>query len=202
MFAIATTATAKPNMLDKVDTNKDGQVQYSEFLTAGNQKFAEMDADRNGLVTKDERYAFGKAKRAQRAQKRFAKLDANGDGFVSNQEFTTAQAQRADKKEARRKKRMDANKDGVMDQADHDLRKAKRQARKEKRKTKRQAHKRKRDLNGDGMLSLSEHQAAGKARFDRIDADNNGVLDAQEIAKMKKQRKRGKRAAKRGGTGR
>ena len=114
MFAIATTATAKPNMLDKVDTNKDGQVQYSEFLTAGNQKFAEMDADRNGLVTKDERYAFGKAKRAQRAQKRFAKLDANGDGFVSNQEFTTAQAQRADKKEARRKKRMDANKDGVL----------------------------------------------------------------------------------------
>lgn len=41
-------------MFEKLDTDKDGVISEAEFLTKSKERFAEMDADKNGSVTPEE----------------------------------------------------------------------------------------------------------------------------------------------------
>lgn len=52
-------------MFDMQDSNKDGVVSEEEFLAFGKSKFAEMDADHDGKLTKDEAKAHREAMRAK-----------------------------------------------------------------------------------------------------------------------------------------
>jgi len=41
------------------------------------------------------------------------------------------------------------------------------------------------DANGDGVVSASEYDAAAKLRFQRMDDNHDGVIDAAELAALK-----------------
>ena len=163
-------AVAGTKMADKLDTNKDGLIQFSEFADHANQKFTRMDANGDGVVNQDERKAFHEAKRDEHLTKRFARLDANDDGLVSPSEYKNA----ADERRARRLEKLDINGDGEITKEDRIAR----------RKHHKRRHKMKRppkiDSNGDGLLDKAEHDAFTKHRFDRLDKNENGVLEADE----------------------
>jgi len=102
--------------------------------------------------------------------------DANGDGAVSAQEFEAAAMTRF--------QRMDANQDGVIDAAEL----AAIQKRMEERRAGRpDAGKGPgggalalMDADQDGRVTQAEALAVSKARFAKLDADNNGSLSAAE----------------------
>jgi len=188
LSTVSVAAFAGNPMLEKVDTNKDGLVQLSEFTALSNQKFTKMDADGNGLVTKEERKAFHALMGEKRAKAKFAAIDSNGDGSVSEAEFMAAR----DARKERTMKRRDMNGDGQLDKEDRKARKKMRKKMRKKIHEKMKANKGehkgnkhaggrpKIDTNGDGAIDLAEHQAAASARFAHMDKNDDGVLSADE----------------------
>lgn len=59
-------------------------------------KFAKLDADKNGSISKEEFSA--KAKDAAKAEAAFAKKDANKDGSLSPEEFAAGGGKKKEKK--------------------------------------------------------------------------------------------------------
>ena len=173
--AVSLTAFAGNRMLEKADDNGDGLIQLSEFTTLSDQKFANMDSNNNGLVTPEERQAFRSLMRETRAREKFYTADKNDDGSLSETEFMAARAERED----RMKEKRDVNGDGQFNKED---RQSRRKMYKKKRKKMHQqkGNRQNVDANGDGAVDLAEHQAATKARFERMDKNDDGVLGADE----------------------
>ncbi|WP_296420241.1 EF-hand domain-containing protein [Pseudooctadecabacter sp.] len=130
--------------------------------------FEELDANADGGVTLTEIETF----MADRAEARFADADTDGDGALSAQEMLA----RADSDRAER----------MANRIARQIEKA--------------------DANGDGVLQIEEIRDAGGERgarrganpermFDRVDADENGTLSAEEFAaaleRMQDRRPRG-----------
>lgn len=66
----------KGAMFEKHDTNGDGSISKAEFLSHAEERFAKMDADGNGEITKDEaqaKKAEWKEKMKERREKRMEK---------------------------------------------------------------------------------------------------------------------------------
>lgn len=86
---------AATGRFSKMDVNGDGKVTLEEFMNYVhtrrqefmNKRFNKMDADKNGIISKDEWLAAQQA----RALRRFAKMDSNGDGSLSTDEFANRQ---------------------------------------------------------------------------------------------------------------
>ena len=57
-------------MLEKVDTNKDGQVDLNEFLAHAEVRFQKMDANADGYLSKEEGREANKHRRAEMKEKR------------------------------------------------------------------------------------------------------------------------------------
>jgi len=57
-------------MLEKVDTNKDGQVDLAEFLANAEQRFTKMDLNSDGYVTLEEGREAQKLRRAKHKEMR------------------------------------------------------------------------------------------------------------------------------------
>lgn len=88
-----------------------GPISLAEAEQKARERAEAMDADKNGLVTADEAYAYRQAQRAERMKRRFERrhgadtvavdalvaqrierlkaMDANGDGTVDRDEFRT-----------------------------------------------------------------------------------------------------------------
>lgn len=134
--------------------------------------------------------------------KRFAKMDGNGDGLVTEAEMKTAHEARKQKRAERmgeRKAKMERRMaEATPEQrARMDEMRAKRaemrELKREHRAERHDAMWAKTDTNGDGAISLGEFQAHARERFDRMDANDNGQIDADE--------RRGKRHRGHGGPG-
>jgi hypothetical protein len=118
--------------------------------------FAEVDANKDGAITKEEADAFRGAKRGELRDKRFAALDTDKNGQISRQEFD---APRADKggdghrMHGRHHRGMMMGHGKMFARADAD---------------------------SDGKVTLSE--ATGKAleMFDRADANKDGTVTPEE----------------------
>ncbi|NNC37834.1 MAG: hypothetical protein HKO02_10290 [Hyphomonadaceae bacterium] len=170
-------ASAAPGKMAALDLNGDTFVDQTEFLSAANEKFSTMDADGNGAVTKDERQAFRKLKREERAQRQFDRKDANNDGVISQQEDIDARAARDEKREAARAERRE--------------RKAERGEKRRSKEGRRGDRQRfNPDANGDGVVDVAEHGAAAQQAFARMDTNDDGVLSAEEL---KRKKRRGRR---------
>ncbi|MEQ8556718.1 MAG: EF-hand domain-containing protein [Henriciella sp.] len=78
-------------MIEKMDTNGDGQITKAEVEAHKAQRFAEADANGDGSLSMAEMEAFRAVQRARRMEARqqamFDRRDANGDGVISADEF-------------------------------------------------------------------------------------------------------------------
>lgn len=132
--------------------------------------------------------AMARAEVEQRSAERFARMDANDDGVLD-------QGDRA----ARRKaafERIDADKNGAIDFAEFS---AQREARAERRggdgaRMGRRGHggrglARMADADKDGAITRAEFTGAALARFDRIDANRDGTISAEERAARRPMRR-------------
>ena len=121
----------------RADTNGDGLIQMSEIEAQAQQRFARLDLDGNGAITRAEATEAREKMQAMMAERRagsegkrrsmrggaegamFERADANGDGQVTFAEFSTPMMERF--------ATHDANGDGAIDASE---RAAAREARK------------------------------------------------------------------------
>ena len=128
----------------------------AEFTKNIDANFAEVDTNKDGVLSKEE-VAAAQAKALQQAQAmeqqrleaEFAKLDTNHDKSLSLAEFkAAAPAIRASETPEQMIAQFDTNK--------------------------------------DGKISAAEYRAPKLANFDKADANHDGVITAQEIAAMRR----------------
>lgn len=169
------------------DADGNGVLTRAEAQASAVQMFARMDANKDGKIDATDRAA----QRAEMQAKRFAALDANKDGSISKAEWDQHGADRAARRAERGEKRADAG-----------------EARGGNRGDGMRGHHGKRgghgggmgggwmtaDTNGDKAISQAEFTTASLARFDRMDANKDGQVTAEE-RQAERQAMRGKRGA-------
>jgi hypothetical protein len=95
--------------LEDCDKNKDGALDMGEFSNCfpkgAKERFAQMDADKDDKVSKEELRAWREARKAKRHEERllrrqeeFARCDVNNDGVLSKEEFVNCAKPRHDGK--------------------------------------------------------------------------------------------------------
>ncbi|MCC6920843.1 MAG: hypothetical protein IT548_16715 [Alphaproteobacteria bacterium] len=99
------------DMMERLDTNKDGNLSADEARASGEARLKRLDANSDGVVTPDE------------APRLFERPDADGDGKITAAELGNVAAAKL--------MRADKDGDGVVTQAERD---AARDAMKERRK--------------------------------------------------------------------
>lgn len=97
-------------MIERFDTDGDGQITEAEVEALKAEKFAEADANGDGGLTMAEIEAYKEAERAKRIEARkqamFERRDTDGNGVISIDEFETRGTPMFD--------HVDANDDGVI----------------------------------------------------------------------------------------
>lgn len=113
---------------------------------------------------------------------RFRRMDADGDGLLSGGELDKAEAAAGRQFQAVRAKqraavftRLDANRDGVLSRAEFDAGDRVRLVAEGSAKALTKL-----DTSGDGRISAVEMQRPALARFNRLDANKDGVLQPSE----------------------
>ena len=118
------------------------------------------------------------------ADQHFKKMDTNGDGKISRAEHAAGAKQMFTE--------CDANKDGVVTAAEMDAAMALRGENPGK-TDKTSAEKiQVIDQNGDGKLTLAEHEAGTEKMFAQMDKDGDGFLSKEECAEGQKLMKKEK----------
>ena len=87
--ALAATAGHGPMRFD-ADANKDGNLTKAELTDALDKRFARLDTNNDGQITKEERDAAHKA----RFEQRFKAMDTDGNGQISQAEMQAAHGAR------------------------------------------------------------------------------------------------------------
>ena len=86
---------------EECDKDKDGALNMEEYLACyprgGQQRFAAIDSNGDGKVTRDEMKAFRDTKRTERKREFFNACDKNKDGMLSFEEFEQCRPERGDK---------------------------------------------------------------------------------------------------------
>ncbi len=179
-------------LLEAMDQNGDGKLTRGEADKAAAERFAKMDKNRDGSVTQEEFRVGRQALHGKAVERRFKKRDQNGDGALTLREADMP---------ASRFDAIDANHDGRVTLAE--MRRQRQSKREAATKRGRRGKGRGRGLrgfrhldeSGDGKVTLAEAKQAAAQRFERADANGDGVITADEM------RRRGRRGG-RGGQGR
>lgn len=144
-------------------------VTRQELIQRVDERFSQMDANRDGRVTVDERRAAAERRRAEMADRMFDRLDANRDGSISREEMREGRMRRG----GRRGMRM-AGPGGPGMEGPGDGRR------------------------GPGMggrrfamreVTREEMRERALARFDRMDANRDGTLTVEERRQAREQRR-------------
>jgi Ca2+-binding EF-hand superfamily protein len=161
---------AKPP-LRSLDKNHDGRVTHDEYLAGAKKRFAKADANRDGVVSKQEAQA-AKAALREKQTRRDAKRVAEGKPV------------KAKKKSGKAAKpylsTLDANKDGRVSQKEY-------LARREKRF-------KEMDVNHDGVVSREEARNAKKKVQERREA-KKAAAKAKRLRKIEEARQKSRQAA-------
>ena len=192
----AEAAAAAEAGFTRMDANKDGVLNAADRAERKGDRFANMDANKDGQLSKaemDAAHAARMEKRAERKGERGGKRMAN----MTDEQKAEWQAKRAERRDTHFAA-MDTDKNGTLSEAEFTAGHAKMgEGHRGKHKGKRGGKMMERaDTNGDKAVSKAEFTTAAMARFDRVDADKNGVISAAERQAMKD--KRGERRGKRG----
>jgi hypothetical protein len=145
----------------------------AQLVTRLDAQFARLDSNRDGFVSTDERAAVRNARIAER----FQRLDTDKNGSISLTEMQASHKDGGAAPGERRGKRGSHTMRGGRGGHGGGMRAAPAM-----------------DADKDGRISKAEFEARALARFDRADADRNGVLTAAERqashAAMKAQHRR------------
>jgi len=160
--------------LFQADTNNDSAVTRQEFDTNHTARFATLDTDRDGQLSREEMHAGRDQRRGERHEPTRGDhhghpdghgpedADANNDGAITREEFLARPSEMF--------ARLDANSDGVIS-ADERPQRGDRGVRGDRPE---------RDANGDGQISREEFSAMGQTMFDRLDANDDGRVTRAE----------------------
>ncbi len=157
-------------------------ITKEEWMRRGLERFKKMDKNGDGFITKDERpkrnkkrpfRKGGKEDRPDRPRRNpsalFKRMDKDGDGKISREEWRGPE---------RLFKYLDKNQDGVITLEEiHGVKD--RPGRKEKK-----GHHL--DKDGDGKVSQKEFLQAHEALFKRLDKNQDGKLDREELRALRK----------------
>lgn len=141
-------AIAQPRGFKAADANNDGNITRAELVAHLDKRFAKLDKDADGKITKEERKEAREARKAAR----FAKLDTDGNGSLSPEEL---QAHKG--KDHRAGDNAGQHKAGKHHRRHGNP-----------------------DTNKDGVIDKTEFEARAFKRFERIDANNDDVVSAEE----------------------
>ena len=165
----------------QADSNGNGAIDRAEAeksLPRLARHFDQVDANKDGQVTAEELAAARKQFDRGHFAQRFRQADTDGDGAI-----TRAEAEKALPHLARQFDRVDANHDGRVTIAEiAAARKAVMTAHFEQRF-------KRADTDGDGRISRTEAEQAMPRlarHFDRIDANQDGVVTFEELAAARK----------------
>lgn len=157
----------------RADTNGDGVVSRSEFFNAAEARFKARDANGDRRLTgdemKDRRGRFARldtnddgtlsfAEQAAGTTARFSRLDADGDGKLTPEELAPRHGRRGGPVGFA----PDGDRPGPGAMALQRL-----------------------DTDGDGRITREEMRAQADQRFDRLDANRDGVIDQVELQAMR-----------------
>lgn len=168
---------------DRMDTNKDGQLDANERKAGADAARAAM-AERKGGEMAD--FMPGAGRRGgMMGEAMLQRIDTNGDGLISKAENRAAAEARF--------ARMDANGDGTIsaDERGKGMGKWKRGGRRgamDESAPGDKARGMKADANGDGVITRAEFDAENAARFARMDVNKDGKIDASEMPKPRRMR--------------
>lgn len=171
-------AQSGPGGRGNADADGNGVLTRAEVEADVAQRFAKLDANKDGKVDEADRAAH----RAERQNAMFAALDTNKDGSVSRAEYDAAAAARDAKRAERRAARAERHADGKHG---GEAMRGKRGGGRHGGGDRMLAMV---DTNGDKAITLAEMRTAALARFDRIDANKDGQVTAEERAAMRGQR--------------
>lgn len=153
----------------KLDRDQNGQITVEEMQTAKLERWLRADANKDGVISRDEIATM----RKNRGAKHFTQKDANNDGSLDRDEVPRMPQAVFD--------RLDTDKNGLLSQSEL----ANRRGQTLEEKTKRFEHI---DANGDGQVSKAEIIEHVKERFKELDLNGDGVVDREELKECKFQR--------------
>jgi Ca2+-binding EF-hand superfamily protein len=127
-----------------------GDLTRAQLVQKLDERFAALDTNKDGVITKDELQAARKA----RHDARFARLDKDGNGSISREEFDAGH-DRPGKHRRGGARHGGPGGHGGFGQGMF-------------------------DGNKDGKITKEEFQSRALARFDRLDTNHDGVVTADE----------------------
>jgi len=175
----------------QADSNSDGVLTRAEFDASRTAHFAQLDADNNGQVTREEMRA-GRGERGERGHHGrrghrggpdgggLRGADANNDGNITREEFLARPNAMFD--------RLDANRNGVIEASERPQRPERNAENGERRQ---RADRPNPDTDGNGSFSREEFAAMGAGMFERLDANSDGRV-TQEEAQAARGHRRGR----------
>jgi Ca2+-binding EF-hand superfamily protein len=151
-------------LFEKLDANGDGAITLEEMRAHAQERRKAADLNGDGQVSPEEIELLHQ----ERAAERFARIDANGDGVLSRDEVPDRYGHRFEK--------LDTNGDGVVSQSEMQSGKAGRHQGKHRGKTPEQAGKK---------SGPADPEARVQERFQRMDANGDGVITPDELQQGK-----------------
>lgn len=177
LTAGAAIAQQAPTRGARGDTDADGRVSRAEFVDGRIARLTAIDANRDGTVSAEERQSGIDTRRNQRVSSRFEALDKDGNGSISRDEFTAREPR--------------------GDRAEH----AARGGRHGMGGAGRRGHGGERGQGAEarGPMTIAAAQTRLTAQFDRVDANSDGFITAEErtAARQAMRSERGERRTER-----
>ncbi|MCU4654024.1 calcium-binding protein [Roseibacterium sp. SDUM158016] len=110
-----------PRMVfEQFDLDGDGSVTLEEMEGARAARFAEADANDDGVLDRDELIAMATERAARGIDRMLERVDADGDGAISSEEMADMRGARRGPGPEAMFERFDANADGAVTEAEFD----------------------------------------------------------------------------------